>query len=82
MPRCVGCGRVTKKIPDYLPIGNWYNHDYLESSEYEHEEPDESRGSRPVLWEGRGEITLPDPIGCKPKERPQTKLTNRMKWKK
>lgn len=46
----------------YLPIGDWYNHDYIQSSDREHEEPDESRGSRPVLWEGRGEIPLPDPI--------------------
>ncbi len=64
MPRCVGCGHVTKKIPDYLPIGNWYNHDYLQSSDSEHEEPDESRGSRLVPWEGRGEIPLSDPIIC------------------
>ena len=28
----------------------------------EYEEPDESRVSRPVLWEGRGEIPRPDPI--------------------
>jgi hypothetical protein len=62
MPRCIACGRITKKIPDYLPIGNGYNHYYLLSSEYERVEPDESSDLRLLLWEGRGEIPLPDPI--------------------
>jgi hypothetical protein len=29
---------------------------------YQQEEPDELRGSCPVLWEGGGAIPLPDPI--------------------
>jgi len=37
------------------------NHDYISSDE-EHEEPCEMGVSRTVLWEGRGEIPLPDPI--------------------
>lgn len=32
------------------------------NSDKEHEEPCEGRLSRTVLWEGRGEIPLPDPI--------------------
>jgi hypothetical protein len=31
----------------------------------QHEEPYELRGSRTVLWEGWGEIPLPDPITSK-----------------
>jgi len=31
-------------------------------SGHQQEEPDEGRLSRPVLWEGRGEIPPPDPI--------------------
>jgi hypothetical protein len=32
--------------------------------DYQQEEPDELRGSRPVLWEGGGAIPLPDSISC------------------
>ncbi len=42
-------------------IGNWCNRSYV-SSDKEHEEPYEARVSRTVLWEGWGEIPLPDPI--------------------
>ncbi|MFO0361945.1 MAG: hypothetical protein ACK500_08960, partial [Flavobacteriales bacterium] len=38
-------------------------------SDNEHEEPCEGRLSRTVLWEGRGEIPLPDPIMGKFKKR-------------
>lgn len=31
-------------------------------SDFKHEEPCEARVSRTVLWEGRGETPLPDPI--------------------
>jgi hypothetical protein len=62
MPVLHGCAENTLKIRTYLPIGNWYNHDYLSQRIYKHEEPDEGRLSRPVLWERRGEIPLRDPI--------------------
>lgn len=39
------------------------------NSDKEHEEPCEGRLSRTVLWEGRGEIPLPDPIGRNKKEK-------------
>ena len=51
--------------PFSLPIGNGCNHDYLSQRIQKHEEPCESRGSRTVLWEGKGEIPLSDPITCK-----------------
>ncbi|MBX2928868.1 MAG: chitobiase/beta-hexosaminidase C-terminal domain-containing protein [Saprospiraceae bacterium] len=38
------------------------------SSDKEHEEPCEGRLSRTVLWEGRGETPLPDPIVAKLKD--------------
>ena len=34
----------------------------LKGAAIEHEEPCEGRLSRTVLWEGEGEIPLPDPI--------------------
>ena len=40
---------------------------------YKHEEPCEGRLSRTVLWEGWGEIPLPDPISghCRTTQRKQ-----------
>ncbi|MFN9110414.1 MAG: hypothetical protein ACK5XN_10135, partial [Bacteroidota bacterium] len=62
-PLCGGSSSNTGNNPIYSSIGNWFNHDYISSDE-EHEEPCEMRVSRTVLWEGRGEIPLPDPIMC------------------
>ncbi len=59
-----------------MPIGNWFNHDYLSLRIYKHEKPYESRGSRTVLWEGMGEIPLPDPIIGKRKKTLQTDNEN------
>jgi hypothetical protein len=46
---------------------------YLYFSDAEQEEPCEGRLSSTVLWEGRGETPLPDPITSKPKTYPVLK---------
>lgn len=62
MPALHGCAGSMRNNPICLPIGNWYNHDYLSQRIYKHEESCEVSVLSTVAWEGRGEIPLTDPI--------------------
>jgi len=61
-----------------LLIGNWCKRSYI-SSDKEHEEPYEGRLSRTVLWEGWGEIPLPDPIPCNKNKTKSIKINKKCK---
>jgi RNA-directed DNA polymerase len=60
-----GLRRHYRNNPQLFAHWRLVQHDYIWSCEREHEEPCEGRLSRTVLWEGRGEIPLSDPISSK-----------------
>ena len=55
--------KIQRNAELVLPLENCASMNVFNIFVIEQEEPDESRGSRPVLWEHRGETPLCDPTG-------------------